>query len=255
MRSFAVLAVLVAVAGLAGCAESDGTPTPPTGRTFVSTSVEGATIPGGGPLTLDFTDKGRVSVHAGCNRGTADVDFADGTMSTGPLAMTLMACPGDSSGADAWVAEFLDRSPSWELDGDDLVLRTENSTVNLTDRKVMEPDRPVTETTWTVTSLRSPDAVTTSLALEQSAPQLTIAEDGSISGSAGCNRINGTADVRENTITFGPLATTRMACPEDISEVERAVLHVLEGEVQVSVDSAVMTLSKADGYGLELTAR
>lgn len=260
MRYLAVLVVALVAAGLSGCAESDGSPgttasTVPTGRTFVSTSVEGADIPGGGPLTLDFTEQDRVSVHAGCNRGSADVDFTDGTMTTGPIAMTLMACPGESSGADAWVTEFLQQLPSWQLDGENLELRNDTATITLTDRKVLDPDRPITGTAWTVTSLLSPDAVSTSAALERSAPQLTIGDDGAVTGNAGCNRITGQADVHSDTIVFGPLATTRMACPEDVAEVERAVLHVMNGEVRVSVDSDTMRLSKEDGYGLELTAR
>lgn len=254
MRILAAI-VVAAAAALTGCGQSGSSPVTPAGRTFVSTDVEGTTIPGGGPLTLDFTDDGRVSVNAGCNTGSGTVDFANHTMTVGPLAMTLMACPGEAATADAWVTAFLEESPSWKVAGDDLILSTDTATVTMTDRAVLEPDRPIIGTTWTVSSLISPDAVSTSTALEQSVPRLSIAEDGAVTGNAGCNRINGTADVHESTIVFGPLATTRMACPDEVAEVERAVLHVLDGEVQAVVDSDTLRLTKPDGYGLELTAR
>ena len=44
-----------------------------------------------------------------------------------------------------------------------------------------------------------------------SASTLTIADDGAVSGSTGCNRITGHATVSGSDIEFGPLATTRMA--------------------------------------------
>lgn len=254
MRKLAVIVIAV-VAALTGCNQSGSSPITPAGRTFVSTELAGTTIPGGGPLVLGFTENGRVSVNAGCNSGSGTVDFANDTMTVSSLAMTLMACPGEAAQADAWLTEFLEKSPSWEISGDDLILSTDTATVTMTDRAVLDPDRPIIGTAWTVTSLISPDAVSTSTALEQSAPQLSIADNGAVTGNAGCNRVNGTADVYESTIVFGPLATTRMACPDEVAEVERAVLHVLDGEVQAVVDSDTLRLTKPDGYGLELTAR
>ena len=39
-------------------------------------------------------------------------------------------------------------------------------------------------------------------------------EKGGVSGSTGCNRFAGTASRDGNTLSFKPLATTRMMCPE-----------------------------------------
>lgn len=48
---------------------------------------------------------------------------------------------------------------------------------------------------------------------------------GRVSGSAGCNRINGTFELSGvNKISFSPLATTRMACP---GETESQFLKAL----------------------------
>ncbi|WP_016883125.1 MULTISPECIES: META domain-containing protein [unclassified Rhodococcus (in: high G+C Gram-positive bacteria)] len=255
MRTTATVLGLLTFASLTACG-GDAQPGPPdpAGRTFVSTSVEGDPIPGGGPLVLGFTDTGRLSVEAGCNHGSADVDLSGGKVVAGPLAMTLMACPGEAAGADAWVAALLDAQPNWTLGGDTLTLTTPTGSVTLTDEKVVRPDRPVVGTTWTVTALISPDAVTTTAALERTAPQLLIAGDGSASGFTGCNRMTGTADVQRSSISFGPWATTRMACPPDVSEVERAVLAALTGETGYSVHSDSLRLVNSDGIGLTLRA-
>ena len=123
MRTTAAVLGLLTFASLTACGgDGQTTPADPTGRTFVSTSVEGDPIPGGGPLVLGFTDPGRLSVAAGCNQGSADVNLADGKLVAGPLAMTLMACPGEAAGADAWAAGLLDAQPNWTLDGDTLTL-------------------------------------------------------------------------------------------------------------------------------------
>ncbi|KAF0965415.1 META domain-containing protein [Rhodococcus sp. T7] len=255
MRTTAAVLGLLTFASLTACGGDAQTEAQdPTGRTFVSTSVEGDPIPGGGPLVLGFTDPGRLSVDAGCNQGSADVDLSDGRIVTGPLAMTLMACPGEAAGADAWAAALLDAQPDWTLGGDTLTLTTPTASVTLTDEKVVRPDLPVVGTTWTVTALISPDAVTTTAALERTAPQLLIAGDGSASGFTGCNRMTGTADVRPSSITFGSWTTTRMACPPDESEVESAVLAALTGETGYTVRSDTLRLVNGAGTGLELRA-
>ena len=63
------------------------------GKTFTSTSVDGAAIPGGGPLMLTFPEPGRVSLTAGCNRHIGPVTVDKTTLTIGELASTMMACP------------------------------------------------------------------------------------------------------------------------------------------------------------------
>ncbi|WP_430333401.1 META domain-containing protein [Rhodococcus sp. ACT016] len=222
------------------------------GRTFLSTSVTGSTIPGGGPLEVAFPERDHIAMSAGCNRGVSSVDLAGGTVKTGPIATTMMACPGDSAGADKWMTSLFEAQPAWTLAEDILTLSSADVTVTLADKKTAEPDRPVIGTTWVVESLMTPDAVVTSTALEATAPSLTIGQDGQATGSTGCNRFSGPVRVGDSTITFGKLATTRVACPDDVADVERAVLHVLDGEVTYTVDGPVMKLTRPDGTGLQL---
>ncbi|WP_336659615.1 META domain-containing protein [Leucobacter sp. USHLN153] len=79
-------------------------------------------------------------------------------------------------------------------------------------------------------------------------PFLTIEEDGSFSGSDGCNRLTGTAEIDGNSIDFGEVATTLMAC-EDVDTwlADLATAEVSGDELEVSdVDGDVIgTLSRA----------
>ena len=61
---------------------------------------------------------------------------------------------------------------------------------------------------------------------------LAFRADG-IVGRAGCNRFSGGYSRSGSTLTIGPLAATRMACPEPRMEHERRALQVLSGEVQL----------------------
>ncbi|MEV0669733.1 META domain-containing protein [Mycobacterium sp. NPDC050441] len=254
MRLISLTPFAIAVLAFVGCSDNAAADDADlNGRTFVSVQVEGDQIPGGGPLTVGF-DGSRISTFAGCNHGSGTANLSEGRITT-QLAMTMMACPPPVGDADAWVSKFFEAKPTWSLSGDDLTLRTDAATVTLRDKKVADPDRPLTGTTWQVTSLVSAQAVSTSVALEQSKPTLTIADDGAVSGSTGCNRITGHATVSGSSVEFGPLATTRMACPPEVNEIEQAVLRVLKGTVQTTIDADRLKLSGADGNGLVLRAQ
>ncbi|OBG88040.1 heat-shock protein HslJ [Mycobacterium sp. E802] len=248
--------VAAAVFALAGCSNGAAdNHADLNGHTFVSVQVEGEQIPGGGPLTVGF-DGNQISTFAGCNHGSGTADLSDGRITT-QLAMTMMACPPPVGDSDAWVSKFFEARPTWTHSGDDLTLQTDAAKVTLRDKKVVDPDRSLTGTTWRVVSLVSAQAVSTSVALEQSKPTLTIAADGAVSGSTGCNQITGHATVSGSpaVIEFGPLGVTRKACPPDVDEVEQAVLRVLKGTVQTAIDADELRLTGADGNGLILRAQ
>jgi heat shock protein HslJ len=248
------LPIVFATLALAGCSsEATADDATPDGRTFVSVAVDGEQIPGGGPLIVGF-DSDRISTFAGCNHGSGAADLADGHIAT-QLASTMMACPPPLGDADTWMSTLFEARPSWSLAGDTLTLKTDAATVTLKDKKVVNPDRSLTGTAWQVRSLVSPEAVSTSAALEQGKPTLTIATDGAVSGSTGCNQFTGHAKVSGTTVEFGPLATTRSACVGGLDEVERAVLQVLNGKMQTKIDADELRLTRDDGHGLILGAQ
>lgn len=60
---------------------------------------------------------------------------------------------------------------------------------------------------------------------------LTLTKDGKVSGSAGCNRFIGEYTVHGSDISFGPLATTLMACEESVMAAEATFLTRLGAAV------------------------
>lgn len=252
----AFLLALTAVVA-AGCSSSgddtDATTPTPMGRAFVSTKVEGLPIPGGGPMNLSFTED-RVSSNSGCNTATGPVNLEGNVVTVDQLASTLMGCQDDRGESDGWQDGLLRSKPTWKLDGDTLTLSGNGSTVTLLDRKVAHPDKPLVGTNWIVTAVITKDAEIRSQTLEEVKPSLLIAADGAVSGSAGCNRMMGTAQIAGTDVTFA-IGTTKMMCDPQVMEVEQQVLTALDGKTTATIDSDTLTLrNPGNDTGLKLRA-
>jgi heat shock protein HslJ len=57
---------------------------------------------------------------------------------------------------------------------------------------------------------------------------LTFPEPGKIAGNGSCNRFFGPAEISGDTIKLGPLASTRMACPDPVMNQEMKYLAALQ---------------------------
>lgn len=64
--------------------------------------------------------------------------------------------------------------------------------------------------------------------LDRVPASLTFPEEGKTAGNGSCNRFSGSVEISATTIKFGPLATTRMACPETIMNQETKYLQLLQ---------------------------
>src|SRR3954464_265007 len=63
--------------------------------------------------------------------------------------------------------------------------------------------------------------------LDSATPTLEFPSEGQAAGSASCNRFTGPVTIAGDSVTFGPMATTRMACPEAVMGQESAYLEAL----------------------------
>lgn len=205
------------------------------GREFVATAIEG--FPGNDeiadiPVRITF-DEGSLSMNAGCNTMFGGFGFTDGRLTTDALASTEMACEPTLMARDRWLADIVSLGAAVELDGDVLVLSgVAGSRLELLDRTVAEPDLPLEEVRWVLDGIRDADAVS-------SVPEGVIASvtftEGRAQVEAGCNRGSAGVELGDGTITFSPLALTRMMCEPAAMEVEAAVIAVLDGQVAYSI--------------------
>lgn len=80
---------------------------------------------------------------------------------------------------------------------------------------------------------------------------MTIAfEAGRASGSGGCNRFTGSYEQDGESISLGRVASTRMACDEEVMSAERAYLSALESVSSWSATGGVLVLSDSSNQAL-----
>ena len=166
------------------------------------------------------------------------------------MVSTMMACEQALMDQDTWVSEFLTSSPEISLDGGTLTLTGSDATISLEAKTAAALEG----TTWVLTGTVATEAVS-SLPADAEA-SLTIT-DGQAAIQTGCNSGSASVEVTETTMTFGPVALTKMACPDDLTALEASVISVLDGEVTYEVTGDTLSIRKAgpDGeIGLEYTA-
>lgn len=68
---------------------------------------------------------------------------------------------------------------------------------------------------------------------------LTIAfhAQGAVAGTGGCNRYSGTFRLTGEELSFGPMASTMMACPEAVMAQEQALFEALRRAVRFDIDA------------------
>lgn len=116
-------------------------------------------------------------------------------------------------------------------------------------RMVMGAAVPLVGTNWVLTKLG--DAPVT-LAAGQREPFLRLqASDGRASGFAGCNMFAGPYQLSGDSLTFGPLAMTRMACAPGMS-IEGAYANALRDTKGFKINNGELTL--IDGAGKVLAS-
>jgi heat shock protein HslJ len=69
-------------------------------------------------------------------------------------------------------------------------------------------------------------------------PTIAFDDQGSVTGNAGCNTFNGEVTIDGSDLTFGPLATTQMACvQEGVADQEQEFLTALQDVTTYTVDN------------------
>jgi heat shock protein HslJ len=214
------------------------------GRQFVATEVTGYELVPDSQIRLSF-EGDSIGATGGCNSLASTWSLDGDQLVVAQMAMTEMACePTALMDQDTWLASFLSSGPAVALDGDTLTLTGTDASITLLDREVAEPDRELEGTAWALDSVVSADAVS-SFALER-VPTLRF-EAGELAVDTGCNTGGSSYEATADQLTIGPIRLTRMACTDpNGSEVEAAVLAVLEGQPSYTIDSDLLTLTSGE---------
>jgi heat shock protein HslJ len=171
-------------------------------------------------------------------------------LSVEDLAITDMGCDAPRHAQDDWLAKLLQNKPTWKLEADTLTVTSGGTTISLLDRKSAEPDRPLDGTKWTLETV-----ITGEVASHQAgSDKVWITLNGDrVTGSTGCNELQGVVARDNGKLTFGDIVTTRRACVGDGTMLEAALLNTLKGEVTYEIDANRLEL-RSPTNGLDFTA-
>jgi heat shock protein HslJ len=225
-----------------------GTPPPLEGRTWqLRTYVDqsGATAEPVAEATLSFRD-GRVGGSAGCNTFSATYTLDGQQLTIGQAMSTMMACPEPAMAQELAVLTLLSQTASYTLDAGKLQLRRAEGQPLLV--FVEQIPAALTGVLWQATRYNNGTGGAVSL-LAGTQLTATFNEDGTLTGSAGCNNYNARYTAEGEQITIGPGATTRKLCnePAGLMEQERAYLAALTTAATYMIQGDQLELRTADG--------
>ncbi len=257
VRIVALLAVLAI--GLAACQpvmppSSGPQPAPAAGNdlggvtwqlvAYVDASgAEVAVLPGT-EITAEFAG-GQVGGSAGCNRYFASYQVDGDSLTIQPIGSTMMACEPPVMEQESAYLAALANAAAFQIDSGELRIADAGGQVILTYSE--RGSASLTGTTWVVTMVNNGRGAVTSIVAGTELTAL-FGEDGSLSGSAGCNSYRATYTVDGASIDIGPAATTRMMCAaEGVMEQESQYLAALEMAEVYRVDGDALELRTADG--------
>lgn len=226
------------------------------GQSFVATQVTGShTQVPGATITLAF-EGGSLSANAGCNSMAGRYTLAGGKLTAPQLASTMMACDQALMDQDAWLAQFLASGPTYTLAGDTLTL------TNGTDTIVLGPapsGADVLESTgWKVTdTVTITNQANTTAAVDSSLNAWMRFKGDEVAFNNSCNLGGGPVQIGDDTLTFGALRTTLIACEAPSGTLEGFMSQVLQGETTYSISTGhgmkylrIMSTDGTKGLGL-----
>ncbi|MBV1929947.1 MAG: META domain-containing protein [Gammaproteobacteria bacterium] len=113
-----------------------------------------------------------------------------------------------------------------------------------------QANAPLVNTYWRVESLIGDTVVG---APDKREPHIVLHSEGArLQATVGCNLMRGTYGHDGETLSFGPVASTMMACPPAIAEIERALSSVLSNTRTYRMSGDTLTLLDKGGGAIAL---
>ena len=242
--AFAISSIVLLASLAAGCG-GDGSADPADieNKPWQLTAATGLTIPDGVVPSAAFTG-GNVFGTAGCNTYRASYTLDGDSLEISEPAGTLIGCPPPVDEFERAYLGALGQVATWELDGEELVLSDADG------GELLRFELASITGSWTVTGVNTGDAIVSPIV----GTELTavFADDGSLTGSAGCNNYTTTYTADTGDIEIEPPASTKKLCPEPdgVMEQETAYLAALGAAATYGFNGPTMGVSDSEGKKL-----
>ena len=267
IAAFAMTAVAAATAGCAGTSDSPAVLTnvtavtvPDDGEgtaqgqttaaedsaplgTFVVSEVTGHEIVPDTAIVITVEEQ-QLGVQAGCNAMGGGYTIIGQTLLVETMISTMMACDEPLMEQEQWVSAFLTSKPKVTVEGGTIVL-TGRGTVAET-MTLVPASTALDGTIWKLDSVD----VNSTTSLVPVEVRMAFG-DGRVTLDAGCNVISGPAVIESNSLTAGPLISTRKACADpQVTAAETLLTTVFDGTLPMTLTGNQMTLEAKDGSRL-----
>ncbi len=196
-------------------------------------------IEGGGTL---FFDEENVSISAGCNTFFGAVSIEENTLIFSMIATTLIACPEAEEDRERELATILDGATlTYKVIGNKA--RLFNSSAELV-LSLIRPDNSDLVNVWKLTSIRTENAISSSILDEGTG--IIFTADGTVEILTACNGGGGKYSVRGGSISFEEIAFTEKGCEQERMIREQEYTQALSQINSYSILRKTLSLQKDD---------
>lgn len=213
--------------------------------TWLLTTLPGQTLPaaqGRNAVTVSF-EAGRVHGFSGCNQFMGSYTLEGERLVLGVVGGTMMACPEPAMSVENRFLKSFSGALNVAVAGNRMTLKPTNGGEALQFERAPPPR--LEGVLWEVTGYNNGRQAVVSPKI---GTQLTLTfRDGQVSGSSGCNRFHGSFAVEGSALKIRPLATTRMACEDEVTAQEQAFLRALESATTWGIVRGMLDVHRADG--------
>lgn len=199
---------------------------------------------------LTFNQDGTITGTSGCNGLGGDYTAEGDQITFGEFVSTLMACDDPIMAQEEAAHKVMTGTANYKIEGDTLTI-TKDDMVLLLQRGTqgaVAPSVPATGTltgTWKLSSYRISDVLSSAVAGSEA--NLTFNEDGTVTGTSGCNEFGGTYTVEGDQITFRDIVSTLKVCDTPLMDQEETMQQLLADTATYHIiDNNTLRISKND---------
>lgn len=249
MHWLALLTITLAISACTSRATQEPSDAPSLPGTWALTSFgqAGSLTPvvAGSRAELTFTEGGTVEGNSGCNGFNGDYTVDGDRITFGQIVSTAMACEEPLMRQEELVYRVLTDSTAFQIDGKTLTITNDDMMLMLTRSTQSTAEPPALLTgAWKLTSYGTSDVMTSALADVDAG--LTFSQDGTVTGTSGCNQFGGGYTAEGDKITFREIISTLKLCDSPLMGQEEAMYQVLTETATYQIEGSTLTITNND---------
>lgn len=250
-RLFNVLLIMAAATFFVGCSSRKSTTTDSTGRPALEgpkwqlVELDGkevpATVNGKMPFLQLLQAEGRYAATGGCNGIGGEYNLKPGGGISFERGMsTMMAC--EDMHVEHGLRQVFEQADRYEVGANGLILK-KGADVTLAKFALVKEELSSLAGSWELDYIEDSALAFDSLYASRKPTINFDVATKKVTGNSSCNSFFGTFEADGSTIKFGPLGSTKMACP---GSGEQVFLKNLERVTSFDVQEGTLTLIQDD---------